>query len=38
MEQDESVIEKVTAAQREKLEQEITGLQTEAEQVAEEAR
>lgn len=38
VEDDESVIERVTAAQREELETEITGLQTEAEQAAEEAR
>ena len=38
VEQDESVIERVAAAQREELETEITGLKTEAEQTAEEAR
>jgi DNA polymerase III epsilon subunit-like protein len=38
VEQDESVIERVTAAQREELETEINGLQTEAGQIAEEAR
>ncbi len=35
--QDESVIERITAAQRENLESEITGLQTKAGQAAEEA-
>lgn len=38
VEEDESVIERVVAAQREELDKEITGLQTEAEQAAEEAR
>jgi archaellum component FlaC len=38
VEQDESVIDRITAAQREELEREIAGLQAEAERVAEEAR
>ena len=38
VEQDEAVIERITAAQREELEREIGGLQAEAERVAEEAR
>jgi hypothetical protein len=38
VEQDEEVIGRIAAAQREELEQEIAGLQAEAEQVAEEAR
>lgn len=38
VEQDEKVIERIAAAQREELEQEIAGLQEEAERVAEEAR
>jgi aspartate/glutamate racemase len=38
VEQDESVIDRIAAAQREELEQEIADLQAEAERVAEEAR
>jgi hypothetical protein len=38
VEQDESVIDRITAAQREELEREIAGLQAEAERVAKEAR
>jgi cell division protein FtsB len=38
VEQDEKVIDRIVAAQREELEQEIEGLQAEAERVAEEAR
>ena len=38
VEQDEKVIDRITAAQREELEQEIAGLKAEAERVAEEAR
>jgi cell division protein FtsB len=38
MEYNEKVIDRITAAQREELEQEIAGLQAEAERVAEEAR
>lgn len=37
-EEDESVIGRIVAAQREELEQEIATLQTEAERAAEEAR
>ena len=37
-EQDENVIDRIAAVQREELEQEIAGLQAEAERVAEEAR
>ena len=38
VEQDENVIDRIAAAQREELEQEIADLQAEAERVAEEAR
>jgi hypothetical protein len=38
VEQDEFVIDRIAAAQQEELEQEIVGLQAEAERVAEEAR
>jgi cell division protein FtsB len=38
VEQDEKVIDRTAAAQREELEQEIATLQAEAERVAEEAR
>jgi DNA polymerase-3 subunit epsilon len=38
VEQDEKVIDRITAAQREELEQEIAGLKAEADRVAEEAR
>ena len=38
VEQDENVIDRIAAAQREELEQEIAGLQAEAERVANEAR
>ena len=38
VEQDEKVIDRIAAAQREELEQEIATLQAEAERVAEEAR
>ncbi len=38
VEQDEKVIDRIAAAQREELEQEITTLPSEAEQVAEEVR
>ena len=38
VEQDEKVIDRIAAAQREELEQEIAGLEEEAERVAEEAR
>ena len=38
VEQDEKVIDRIAAAQREELEQEITTLKAEAERVAEEAR
>jgi hypothetical protein len=38
VEQDEQVIDRIAAAQREELEQEIATLQAEAERVAEEAR
>ncbi len=37
-EQDEKVIDRIAAAQREELEQEFASLQAEAERVAEEAR
>jgi cell division protein FtsB len=38
VEQDENVIDRIAAAQREELEREIATLQAEAERVAEEAR
>jgi len=38
VEQDESVIERIAAAQREELEEEIAGLKVEAARVAAEAR
>jgi hypothetical protein len=38
VEQDEKVIDRIAAAQREELDQEIAGLKAEAERVAEEAR
>ncbi len=37
-EEDDAVIERIVSTQREELEQEIAGLETEAERVAEEAR